>query len=137
MSMESRIDVCLSRMETWMDDLTFSIQQLTFLVILARMMGDFITPVDTNLDVDGGTEVIPSGSFTRAPTVAHETIPILHTLMLQLSFLPRLLIFLILQDRLMVRSSFVLLTLVWASSSGMTPYGARCWRGCYTNCGNH
>ncbi|KAL6325998.1 hypothetical protein AAG906_038490 [Vitis piasezkii] len=53
-SMDSRIDAHLSKMETRMDDLTFSIQQLTSMVI-------------------------GSGSDTRAPTVAHETMPILQT----------------------------------------------------------
>ena len=35
-SMDSRIDARLIRMETRMDDLTFSIQQLTSLVFLSR-----------------------------------------------------------------------------------------------------
>ncbi|KAJ9694003.1 hypothetical protein PVL29_009801 [Vitis rotundifolia] len=51
--MDSRIDAHLSKMETWMDDLTFS--------------------------VDGGTEVIGCGSNTRAATVAYETMLILQT----------------------------------------------------------
>ncbi|KAJ9707464.1 hypothetical protein PVL29_002479 [Vitis rotundifolia] len=50
--MDSCIDAHLSKMETRMDDLTFSIQQLTSLV-------------------DGGTEVIGSRFDTRAQTIAH------------------------------------------------------------------
>ena len=52
-----------------MDDLTFSIQQLTSLVIPSRQREDFFTPADTDLKVDGGTEMIGSNSNTRAPTV--------------------------------------------------------------------
>ncbi|RVW89454.1 hypothetical protein CK203_046823 [Vitis vinifera] len=78
-SMDSRIDARLSKMETRMDDLTFSVQQLTSLVIPSRQRGDFVTPADTSLEVDGGTKVISSGSNTRAPTVTHETMPILQT----------------------------------------------------------
>ena len=78
-SMDSRIDARLSKLETRMDDLTFSVQQLTSLVIPSRQRGDFVTPADTSLEVDGGTEVISSGSNTRAPTVTHETMPILQT----------------------------------------------------------
>ena len=63
-----------------MDNLTFFVQQLTSLVIPSRQREDFVTPADTSLEVDGGTEVIGSGSNTRAPTVAHETMPILQTL---------------------------------------------------------
>ncbi|KAJ9691328.1 hypothetical protein PVL29_013488 [Vitis rotundifolia] len=59
--MDSRIDACLSKMETRMDNLTFSVQQLTSLV-------------------DGGIEVIGYGSNTRASIVAYETMPILQTL---------------------------------------------------------
>ena len=78
--MDSRIDACLSKMKTRMDDLTFCVQQVTSLIIPSRQRGDFITPIDTNLEVDGNTtEVIDSGSNTRAPTVAHETMPILQT----------------------------------------------------------
>ncbi|KAJ9678166.1 hypothetical protein PVL29_022909 [Vitis rotundifolia] len=59
--MDSEIDARLSKIETRVDDLTFSVQQLTSLV-------------------DGGTKVISSGSNTRAPKIAHETMPILQTL---------------------------------------------------------
>ena len=112
MSMDSRIDARLSKMEAWMDDLTFSVQQLTSLVIPSRQRGDFVTPTDTNLEVDGGIEVIGSSSNIRAPIVAHETMPILQKVGdIQLRFLPRLLIFQILQDKSIMRSSFVLLTL--------------------------
>ena len=38
-----------------------------------------VTLTDTNLEVDGNTEVIGFGFDTRAPTVAHETMPILQT----------------------------------------------------------
>ena len=62
-----------------MDDLTFFVQQLTSLIIPYRQRGDFVTPIDTNLEVDGNTNVIGSGSNTRALTVAHETMPILQT----------------------------------------------------------
>ncbi|KAJ9697334.1 hypothetical protein PVL29_009231 [Vitis rotundifolia] len=58
--MDSRIDACLSKMETQMDDYTFFVQQLTSLV-------------------DGGTKVIGFGSDTTALTVVHETMPILQT----------------------------------------------------------
>ncbi|RVW99109.1 hypothetical protein CK203_019066 [Vitis vinifera] len=78
-SMDSRIDARLSKLETRMDNLTFFVQQLTSLVIPSRQREDFVTPADTSLEVDGGTEVIGSGSNTRAPTVAHETMPILQT----------------------------------------------------------
>ena len=64
-----------------MDDLTFSIQQLASLVIPPRQMGDFVTLVDTRLEVDGGTEVIGFGFETRASKVAQETMPILQTLL--------------------------------------------------------
>ena len=57
-SMDSRIDACLSKMKTRMDDLTFFVQQFTSSVIPLRQREDFVTPVDTNLEVDGGTEVI-------------------------------------------------------------------------------
>ena len=49
------------------------------MVILSRQRGNFVTPADTSLEVDGGTEVIGYGSNTRAPTVAYETMPILQT----------------------------------------------------------
>ena len=49
------------------------------MVIPSRQRGDFVTPIDTNLKVNGSTEVIGSGSDTRAPIVAHETMPILQT----------------------------------------------------------
>ena len=62
-----------------MDDLTFSVQQLTSLVIPSKQRGDLVIPTDTNLEVDGSTEVISSSSNTRALTVAHETMPILQT----------------------------------------------------------
>ena len=62
-----------------MDDLTFFVQQLTSLIIPYRQRGDFVTPIDANLEVDGNTKVIGSGSNTRALTVAHETMPILQT----------------------------------------------------------
>ena len=78
-SMDSRIDARLSKMETWMDNLTFSVQQLTSWTIPSRQRGDFVTPADTSLKVDGGIEVIGSGSNTRTSTVAHETMPILQT----------------------------------------------------------
>ncbi|RVW46390.1 hypothetical protein CK203_081771 [Vitis vinifera] len=45
----------------------------------ARLKRRFFTPADTSLEGDGGTEVIGSGSNTRAPTVGHETMPILQT----------------------------------------------------------
>ena len=79
MSIDSHIDAHLSKMETQMDDLTFSVQQLTSLVIPSRQRGYFVTPTDTSLEVDGDTEVIGSGSNIRAPIVAHETMPILQT----------------------------------------------------------
>ncbi|KAL6313186.1 hypothetical protein AAG906_016775 [Vitis piasezkii] len=72
-SMDSHIDACLSKMETRMDELTFSVQQLTSLVIPSRQRGDFVTPVDTILEVDGGIEVIGSGSNTKAPTTSSAT----------------------------------------------------------------
>ncbi|KAL6325931.1 hypothetical protein AAG906_038422 [Vitis piasezkii] len=78
-SMDSRIDAHLSKMKTRMDDLTFSVQQLISLVIPSRQRGDFVTPADTSLEVDGDIEVIGSGSNTRAPTIAYETMPILQT----------------------------------------------------------
>ena len=62
-----------------MDDLTFFVQQLTSLIIPYKQRGDFVTPIDTNLEVDGNTKVIGSGSNNRALTVAHETMPILQT----------------------------------------------------------
>ena len=52
-SIDSRIDARLSKMETQMDDLTFCVQQVTSLIIPSRQRGDFITPIDTNLEVDG------------------------------------------------------------------------------------
>ena len=76
-SMDSGIDAHLSKIETWMDDFTFSIQQLTSLVIPSRQRGDFVTPTDTNLEVDGDTEVIGSSSDIRASKIA--TMPILQT----------------------------------------------------------
>ena len=79
MSMVSRVDAFLSRMETRMDDLTFSVQQLTSLVIPPRQRGDLVTPIDTSLEVDGGTKVISLGFDTRASAIAHETMPILWT----------------------------------------------------------
>ena len=79
MSMDSGIDAHLSKIETWMDDFTFSIQQLTSLVIPSRQRGDFVTPTETNLEVDGDTEVIGSSSDIRALKIAHETMPILQT----------------------------------------------------------
>ena len=78
-SMDSRIDARLSKLETRMDNLTFFVQQLTSLVIPSTQRGDFVTPADTSLEVDGGIEMIGSGSNTRALTVAHETMPILQT----------------------------------------------------------
>ena len=75
--MDSHIDARLSKMETQMDDLTFSIQWLTSLVIPSRQRENFVTPVDTSLQIDGGTYVIGSSFNTRAPTVAHETMSIL------------------------------------------------------------
>ena len=75
--MDSHIDARLSKMETQMDDLTFSIQLLTSLVIPSRQRENFVTPVDTSLQIDGGTYVIGSSFNTRAPTVAHETMSIL------------------------------------------------------------
>ncbi|KAJ9672610.1 hypothetical protein PVL29_026007 [Vitis rotundifolia] len=60
MSIDSRIDARLSKMETQMDDLTFSVQQLTYLI-------------------DGSIRVIGSSSDAKAPTIAHETMPILQT----------------------------------------------------------
>ena len=77
--MDSDIDARLSKIETWMDDFTFSIQQLTSLVIPSRQRGDFVTPTETNLEVDGDTEVIGSSSDIRALKIAHETMPILQT----------------------------------------------------------
>ena len=77
--MVSRVDAFLSRMETRMDDLTFSVQQLTSLVIPPRQRGDLVTPIDTSLEVDGGTKVISLGFDTRASAIAHETMPILWT----------------------------------------------------------
>ena len=122
MSMDSCIDARLSKMETRMDYLTFSVQQLTSLDVPSRQRGDFVTPTDTSLKVDGGTEVIRSGSNTRAPPVAHETLPILQTSSATaLRFVRRLLRFQIPQDKSMVRSSFVLLTLVWKSLLEMIP----------------
>ena len=79
MSIDSHIDAHLSKMETRMDDLTFSVQQLTSLVIPSRQRGYFVTPTDTSIEVDGDTKVIGSGSNIRAPIVAHETMPILQT----------------------------------------------------------
>ena len=38
-------------------------------------MRDFVTPSNTNLEVDGGIEVIGFGSNIKAPTIAHETMP--------------------------------------------------------------
>ena len=77
-SMDSCIDARLSKMETRMDDLTFSIQQLTSFVIPSRQRGDFVTPADTSLKVEGGIEVIGSGSNTRALTIAHVWTRIFH-----------------------------------------------------------
>ena len=78
-SMDSCIDARLRKMETQMDDLTFSVQQLTSLIIPSRQRIDFVTPTDTNLEVDGRIEVIGSSSNTRVPIVAYETMPILQT----------------------------------------------------------
>ena len=78
-SMDSCIDARLRKMETQMDDLTFSVQQLTSLIIPSRQRIDFVTPTDTNLEVDDSIEVIGSSSNTRAPIVAYETMPILQT----------------------------------------------------------
>ena len=79
MSINSRIDVRLSKMETQMDGLIFFVQQLTCLVIPPKQRGDFVTPVDTSLEVNGGIEVIGLGYDIRALTVAYETMLILQT----------------------------------------------------------
>ena len=58
----------------------FFVQQLTSLVVPPRKKGDLVTWVDTSLEVDGSTKVIGFGFDIRAPTIAHETMPILQTL---------------------------------------------------------
>ena len=119
--MDSLIDPHLCRTETQMDDLTFSIQQLTSLVVPPRQREDFVTTIDTSLEVDGGAEVIGSDSDTRPSTLSHETMPILQTPgdVVGEIFTPTIDI----PDstgQVDGEISFELLTLVWISSSTMT-----------------
>ena len=119
--MDSLIDPHLCRTKTQMDDLTFSIQQLTSLVVPPRQREDFVTTIDTSLEVDGGAKVIGSESNTRPSTLSHETMPILQTLgdVVGEIFTPTIDI----PDstgHVDGEISFELLTLVWTSSSTMT-----------------